>query len=598
MAMSALLLLLLLTPDHAHADLFEYHWTTLNLGNYLVRRVEMFSPKDQPADTPPGNGNAYIQLESIFFCTVNFQRKIVNDTAHMENEGEIEFATVQDHSLKIGYTHNEKHYFCCTRQLAEKINNDVCNENLINRMIILNKDVIATKKNSEVSFNSLKLTCHGEEDRFPGQQSYSFRALEKLGSSNCKRHLWVILKSRCSVQKFGITKSGPHILVMSNCDPRLSGFDVKFKGSTVWMNPYGYLPATLYYFIPFFGTMALVYGVNIVFKFVPIGGALLMYCLLLYHQALALVWLILNAIHWKDIVSLQNYITCVMAVCLIENMVLYFDYVNFNEHGRRHHFTLVLGVLVTMFRRTISRMLIMAVSIGFAIVRPDLGKNKKHIINFGLVYFCLGLTQQILIDLAKVHTNLDVSVNICLFVYVSTYKDGWMDGYISDHWRTLLAIPVAAADSGCYWFIFISLYHLITMLRVRQQLVKLAVYKTFTKVLIFSLVCATVFSCYHLYLTSTNQVIQSWRIWWFLDEGIWNILFSVIFFAICFLFRPSQSAKRYAYSQLSTDMDDEFGLEDEGAIEMDDVGEQDEPLFTLGDDDIEPVVDKKTAKID
>jgi hypothetical protein len=403
----------------------------------------------------------------------------------------------------------QKHW-CCTKSLADSGKApDLCNADNIDHLIIRNKDL--RLKNIKFAANSNTATAHGLNSLFP------------------------------------ITSSGPHLLVMSNCDPRLTDMEVTFSGKSIWMNPYGYLPATSYYFMPFYGSMAVIYGV------------------------LALLWLILNVIYWKDIVTLQNYITCVLAVCLIENMVLYFDYANFNSSGQRHTLTLVFGVLLSVARRSISRMLIMAVSIGFAIVRPDLGKNRNHILNFGLVYFCLALAQQILVDLAKVHTG------------------------ISDHWRMLLSIPVAVADSGCYWFIFISLYHLIAMLRVRQQVVKLTLYKSFTKVLAFSLVGAVVFSIYHLYLVASKQVISHWRIWWLMDEAIWNMLFAVIFLAVLVLFRPSQSAKRYAYTQVSTEMaEDEYGLEN--GIEMVGSALQDEGLFSLGDDD--DILDSKTAKVE
>mmetsp|Transcript_19513 Transcript_19513/g.29118 ORF Transcript_19513/g.29118 Transcript_19513/m.29118 type:complete len:508 (+) Transcript_19513:62-1585(+) len=502
--------LLLMLPIVALGDVFKYTNTPLNTGAYLVRRVEMFNSNDAPSSGSPGNGRSYIQLELMFTRTPK-------DTGSLETPAHISFATVAAEKLNIGLSEEtngeKKEYFCCTESIAAAGMNEACTKEKVNTLIIRNDPHTVQYSSVEFPAGSHVATSHSVNAKFP------------------------------------ITRSGPHILVVSNCDPVLMDFNVEMNGTTVWMNPYGYLPATSYYFMPFYGTMALLY------------------------LALAVIWMILNALYWKDIVMLQNYITCVLGVCLIENMVLYFDYNSFNSTGHRNEVTLFLGAILTISRRTIARMLIMAVSIGFALVRPDLGKNKKHIINFGLLYFCVGLIQQILIDLGKVHTG------------------------IGDHWRTLLAIPVAAADSGCYWFVFISLYHLITMLRVRQQIVKLALYKSFTKVLVVSVVLATIFSIYHMIITARHQVLKHWRIWWFLDEGVWNIIFSVIFLAVCFLFRPSQAAKRYAYSQLATDMaDDEYGLgelEDEEAAPL--AGEE---LFSLGDDDLEPVVDKKTAKVD
>ncbi|GAB5354617.1 hypothetical protein AAMO2058_000134300 [Amorphochlora amoebiformis] len=454
-----LLLFLLAWP--ASGDIHHYKNTQLNLGTYLVRRGDMYSPRESPSHSSPGNGKAYIDVELVL------RRHNSSKLAAYTTEGEIEFAVIHSaEKLNISYSDGEQKYFCCVAELEAKGETKLCNKETLNTLIIRNKHV----ERKKAAFHS------GDE----------------------------LAKTHRLITRFNVEKSGPYMLVMANCDPRLQEYEVSFSGRTIWMNPYGYLPATSYAFLPFYGIMACIYG------------------------GLAIVWFVLNAMHWKEIVMLQNYITVVLGVCLIENMLLYFDYAHFNLTGTRGISILVAGAFVTILRRAIARMLIMAVSIGFAIVRPDLGKNKKNIINFGLVYFFLGFTQQLLIDLAKVHTS------------------------ISDHLRTILLIPVAAADSGCYWFIFISLYHLITMLRVRQQLVKLSVYKTFTKVLVVSLLCATVFSIYHLSLTIRQKVLVHWRIWWLLDEGIWNILFSIIFFAICFLFRPSQSAKRYAYTQTTS----------------------------------------------
>jgi len=280
------------------------------------------------------------------------------------------------------------------------------------------------------------------------------------------------------------------------------------------MNPYGYLPAMLYHFMPFYGGMSLVY------------------------LAAALVWGALNAMHWKDIITLQNLITCVLAICLLENMVWYFDYVDFNNTGERGSGPLVTGLILTTTRRTVSRMLIMAVSVGFAIVRPDLGQNKQQIILFGAVYFFFQLAAQITIEVSKVH-NVD------------------------DRWRILLSLPLAVIDAGCYWWVFISLYHLITQLRIREQYSKLAMYKQFTKVLIASLLFAVACSSYHYYLISTNTVLDHWELWWFLEEGVWNVLYAVVFIALMFVFRPSQNSKRYSYGQVPGEMaTEDFGLDE------------------------------------
>jgi len=46
-------------------------------------------------------------------------------------------------------------------------------------------------------------------------------------------------------------------LLLSSCD--LHTGEVKFSGTTTWLNPHGYLPAELYPFLPFYGVLTVVY---------------------------------------------------------------------------------------------------------------------------------------------------------------------------------------------------------------------------------------------------------------------------------------------------------------------------------------------------
>jgi len=52
----------------------------------------------------------------------------------------------------------------------------------------------------------------------------------------------------CLVQSYIVNTTGQHYLIISNCHRWLN--DVRFKGPTEWMNPYGYLSGELYGFLP------------------------------------------------------------------------------------------------------------------------------------------------------------------------------------------------------------------------------------------------------------------------------------------------------------------------------------------------------------
>eukprot|EP00479_Gromia_sphaerica_P001061 TRINITY_DN11226_c0_g1_i1.p1 TRINITY_DN11226_c0_g1~~TRINITY_DN11226_c0_g1_i1.p1 ORF type:complete len:136 (+),score=4.41 TRINITY_DN11226_c0_g1_i1:154-561(+) len=116
-------------------------------------------------------------------------------------------------------------------------------------------------------------------------------------------------------------------------------------------------------FLPFYGYMSIIYLV--------VAG----------------IWFCLNALFWKELLQLQNCITAVLALCMIEMGTWYFDYFNFNQEGVRHTVPFVIGILSTVIRRTVSRMLVVAVSMGFGVVKPIYPKEK--IFALGAIYFIL-----------------------------------------------------------------------------------------------------------------------------------------------------------------------------------------------------------------
>lgn len=57
----------------------------------------------------------------------------------------------------------------------------------------------------------------------------------------------------------------------------------------------------------------------------------------------------------------------------------YFDYVNFNNTGYRPYITTLYAVVLGCLRKTISRMLVLIVSMGFGVVLPYLGAIQKKV---------------------------------------------------------------------------------------------------------------------------------------------------------------------------------------------------------------------------
>ena len=67
------------------------------------------------------------------------------------------------------------------------------------------------------------------------------------------------------------------------------------------------------------------------------------------------------------------------------NCCRYFDYVNFNATGYRPYVTTLYAVLLGCARKTISRVLVLIVSMGYGVVLPYLGAIQHKVLFFFVV---------------------------------------------------------------------------------------------------------------------------------------------------------------------------------------------------------------------
>ena len=67
---------------------------------------------------------------------------------------------------------------------------------------------------------------------------------------------------------------------------------------------------------------------------------------------------------------------------MMEMSTWYFDYVNFNATGFRPYITTLYAVFLGCVRKTISRVLVLVVSMGFGVVLPYLGAIQNKVRTF------------------------------------------------------------------------------------------------------------------------------------------------------------------------------------------------------------------------
>lgn len=212
-----------------------------------------------------------------------------------------------------------------------------------------------------------------------------------------------------------IKKTGMYNLFFISCDPKLKG--MKVSGRTVWKNPDGYLPGRMSPLMKFYAIMTVAYIL------------------------LAASWCLQYVRHRQDVLPLQYCITGVIALGLLEMIFWYFDYAYFNNTGARPVGLTTWVVTIGATRRTVSRLLILSISMGYGVVRPTLGGLTTKVLLLGITYF----VASILLNITE---------------YVGTIND------IAGRARVLLVLPDALLDAFLILWIFTSLSKTLEQLQV------------------------------------------------------------------------------------------------------------------------------------
>lgn len=184
-----------------------------------------------------------------------------------------------------------------------------------------------------------------------------------LNSTQRTRELFVMMN---------ITESGPTYVLLAHCPHSPSSNSiVYFTGSIEYRNPYGYLPGNMFPLLHIAGVMSLAY-------------------ILVFLPFLILMWR-----HRKELLRVQQAIAFVTGLGVIEMGSWWIYYLVLNQQG--HHVTgaMILALFMSNFKKTVSRVLLLLVSMGFSLVKWTLGTTKYKIGVLALFYFCFSLALEI-----------------------------------------------------------------------------------------------------------------------------------------------------------------------------------------------------------
>lgn len=309
--------------------------------------------------------------------------------------------------------------------------------------------------------------------------------------------------SQNKIPIYRVPQDGIYVLIFvvnqASTDFRL-GVHVEMKSD------YGYLSAADWPFLPFYGFMCIFYVI------------------------LGLIWLILSFMQWRDLLRVQFWIGGVILLGMLEKATFYAEYQSVNNTGMRVQGAMLFAEWVSCAKRTLARMLVVIVSLGFGIVKPRLGASLHRVVGVGLLYFFLAASEAYLrVTQPKNEPSKDLLV---------------------------ATVPLAVLDSAVCWWIFSALVNTTRTLRLRRNEVKLALYRHFTNTLIFAVIASVI---YMLYAIKTHRLIGCLTVWkdMWLDEAYWHILFSALLLVIMILWRPTRNNQRYAFVPLLETIEDE-----------------------------------------
>ncbi|XP_078435828.1 lung seven transmembrane receptor family protein [Wolffia australiana] len=306
-------------------------------------------------------------------------------------------------------------------------------------------------------------------------------------------------------QSIEINSTGMYYLYFMICDPQLEGTSI--TGRTVWRNPNGYLPGKMQPLMTFFGFMCLAYLV------------------------LGLAWFLRFVQLWKDLLQLHYYITAVIGLGMCEMAFWYFEYANFNSTGVRPMAITLWAVTLTAVKKTVSRLLLLVVSMGYGVLKATLGGLTNRVISLGVIYFVASEALELVEHLGNIND-------------------------FSGKARLFLVLPVAILDACFIVWIFSSLSKTLEKLQLRKSLTKLELYRKYTNTLAITALISISWIGYELYFNATDPLSELWQRAWIIP-AFWNVLSYGLLGVISILLRPSRSPIKNAFTDEGGDELDE-----------------------------------------
>ncbi|XP_038838309.1 transmembrane protein 87A-like isoform X2 [Salvelinus namaycush] len=177
------------------------------------------------------------------------------------------------------------------------------------------------------------------------------------------------------------------------------------------------------------------------------------------------LWLFWSACYWKDLLRIQFWIGGVIILGMLEKAVFYSKYQSIRYRGDYVQGAVIFAELLSALKRSLARILVLIVSLGYGIVKPRLGTTVHRLAAVGLLYLLFSSVEGVLRVTGGFYGTVALVANLSL----------------------------SLIDFCVMWWIFISLSQTTRLLKLRRNVVKLSLYQHFTNTLIFSVLASIIF---------------------------------------------------------------------------------------------------------
>mmetsp|Transcript_3954 Transcript_3954/g.6762 ORF Transcript_3954/g.6762 Transcript_3954/m.6762 type:complete len:591 (-) Transcript_3954:625-2397(-) len=299
--------------------------------------------------------------------------------------------------------------------------------------------------------------------------------------------------------------TGKFVLLFANCNEE--GRDVLVEGSYEWKSRHGYLPGEIFSEMYFFMLLTFLYLVLLLWY-----G----FSMRLYEDAT---------------IPIQKWILGAIIMGLLETFFRSGDYLVWNEDGTRFWFAMYTGKLLGTFKQALSACLIVMVSLGWGVVRDNLGSNLLWILILGTCY--------VLADTAYEFFP----------IFFNPAENQTMDQDATKKFIKFETIIKFVVDVICvlfYLWILDSLNCTMQYLENMNQSMKLLRYLRLRCLLLFSILFGFVWFVFGAVNEMMEESIleeqQEWTV-----KALNELNYLALLVGVAILWRPDPNAKEFAY---------------------------------------------------